>query len=118
GEATQALTRLIPPGTEVVLVADVEATDRYGRTLAYVHRAADALFVNVELARLGVAQQLTVPPNVAHADEIGAAVRSARAAGRGLWSGCPTTTTAPPTPAPRPQAVVPPLPPPPPPPPP
>lgn len=105
-EATAALTSLVPPGSEVVLVADVEPTDRFGRTLAYVYRATDGLEVNLELARLGAAQQLTVPPNVAHADAIGAAVRSARDAGRGLWGACASATTSPPAPLP----VVPPTP--------
>jgi micrococcal nuclease len=114
-EATAALTRLIPPGSEVVLVGDVEPTDRFGRTLAYVHRAADGLDVNLELARLGVAVQLTVPPNVARSEAIGRVVAEARDAGRGLWGGCATTTAAPvpatttpaPAPPPPPQPVVP-----------
>ncbi len=101
-EATAALTRLAPPGTEVVLEIDVEETDRFGRTLAYVHRVADDLLVNLELARLGVAVQLTVPPNVARAEEIGRVVAEARDAGRGLWGGCTTTTSPAPPPAPPP----------------
>jgi micrococcal nuclease len=103
-EATAAITALIAPGTEVLLVLDLEATDRYGRTLAYVHRASDDLFVNRELAVQGYAVQLTIPPNVARVDELGAAVGEARDAGRGLWAGCPAvpappTTSVPPLPA-------------------
>lgn len=86
-EATAALERLIPPGTEVRLVADVEAVDRYGRTLAYVHRP-DGEMVNLALARDGYAQPLTMPPNVAHEDLFADAAAEARAAGRGLWSAC------------------------------
>src|SRR2546423_10941356 len=33
-EATKALQRLIPPGTQIQLVRDVDARDRYGRLLA------------------------------------------------------------------------------------
>jgi micrococcal nuclease len=115
-EATDALADLIPPGTAVRLVLDVEVRDRFGRLLAYVERAEDGLFVNEELARQGFALQLTVPPNVARAEELGAAVAEAREEGRGLWSACgerqsavpssstttssssTTTTTAPPSP--------------------
>jgi micrococcal nuclease len=84
-EASAFVEELLPPGTEVRLVRDVEEFDRYERTLAYVYRADDALFVNLELAEQGYAQQLTVPPNVAHADEFGDAVERARTQGRGLW---------------------------------
>lgn len=37
--ATAALRSLIAPGDRVMLELDVEARDRYGRTLAYVYRA-------------------------------------------------------------------------------
>lgn len=85
-EASNRLRELLPPGTRVRLEYDIERTDRYGRTLAYVHRAGDGLFVNLAMAREGYAEQLTVPPNVAHAHEIGAAVEAARAQRLGLWS--------------------------------
>jgi micrococcal nuclease len=84
-EAAAHTASLLPAGTPVRLELDVEPEDRYGRTLAYVHRRDDGLFVNVAIARDGFAQQLTVPPNVRHADTIGKAVAEARAAGRGLW---------------------------------
>jgi micrococcal nuclease len=84
-EASARLRELLPAGTAVRLVYDVERTDRYGRTLAYVYRADDDLFVNEAMAREGFAEQLTVPPNVAHVDDIAAAVADARQAGRGLW---------------------------------
>ena len=108
-QATAAITELIPPGTEVRLVLDVDAEDRYGRTLAYVERSSDGLDVNEELARQGFAVQLTVPPNVARVEELGAAVAEARNAGRGLWAECAaTTTTTPPTTAPPPTTPPPP----------
>ena len=84
-EATAALDALIPPGTAVRLVLDVDPTDRFARTLASVERAGDGLDVGLRLASDGFALQLTVPPNVARVDAIGAAVADARAAGRGLW---------------------------------
>jgi micrococcal nuclease len=88
-EASAFLEQLLPEGTPVRLSRDVEPRDQYDRLLAYVERSSDGLFVNVEIARQGYAQQLTIPPNVAHADEVRAAVREAREADRGLWGACP-----------------------------
>lgn len=87
-EASRHLAGLIPVGTLVRLVRDVEARDRYGRLLAYVYRRHDDLFVNLQMARDGYADLLTYPPNVAHVDAFTAAVREARDAGRGLWGSC------------------------------
>jgi micrococcal nuclease len=87
-EAAAFLEELLPLGTEVRLEYDVERLDQYDRTLAYVYRASDGLFVNAELVRRGYAQAYTVPPNVAHADEFVALQRQAREANRGLWSAC------------------------------
>ncbi len=90
-EASAHTSELLPAGTIVRLERDVEARDRYDRLLAYVHRVSDDLFVNLALARDGYAQQLTIPPNVAYADQFRAAVAEARQAGRGLWSACAST---------------------------
>jgi micrococcal nuclease len=68
----------------VRLELDVQARDRYGRLLAYVW-VAD-IMVNAELLRLGVAQVMTVPPNVRHRDQFRELERAAREAGRGLWA--------------------------------
>lgn len=87
-EAARHLGSLLPPGTPVRLAYDVERTDRYDRTLAYVYRLADGLFVNAALVADGYAAVYTVPPNVAHVDELVALQREAREAGRGLWSAC------------------------------
>ena len=87
-QAAAHTAKLLPIGTAVRLVRDVEARDRYGRLLAYVYRADDNLFVNLALARDGYADVLTYPPNVAHASEFVAAVADARDHDRGLWSAC------------------------------
>jgi micrococcal nuclease len=87
-EATRHITRLIPPGSPVVLARDVSTTDRFGRTLAYVYRARDGLFVNAEMVRNGFAATATFPPDVVHASEFVALEREARDAGRGLWAAC------------------------------
>lgn len=96
-EAAAHTEKLIPLGTPVRLAYDVERTDRYGRSLAYVYRLRDGLFVNAALLRDGFAQVATFPPNVAHVDEFQRLQREARQANRGLWSACAaaaTTTTA------------------------
>lgn len=87
-EAADHTAALIPVGTQVRLVRDAEARDRYGRLLAYVYRVKDNLFVNLTLAQDGYADVLTFPPNVAHTQDFVAAVRSARDANLGLWSKC------------------------------
>jgi micrococcal nuclease len=79
---------LLPPGTAVRLVRDVDERDIYGRLLAYVYRVRDGLFVNLELARDGFASLLTYPPNVAHVDQFRAAVDGARRRDIGLWRTC------------------------------
>jgi micrococcal nuclease len=87
-EASRFLAELLPIGTEVRLAYDVERLDDFGRTLAYMYRLSDRLFVNAELVRQGYAQISTFPPNVAHVDEFRALQAEARDEGRGLWSAC------------------------------
>src|SRR5262245_18454835 len=52
-EASARLKHLLPPGTPVRLWRDVEPRDRYGCLLAYVQRAVDGLFVNLDQVRSG-----------------------------------------------------------------
>jgi micrococcal nuclease len=73
-------------GRSVTLRMDAEARDRYGRLLAYVY--TDGRFVNRELVARGYARTMTIPPNVAHADEFARLARRAREAGLGLWRAC------------------------------
>ncbi len=87
-EASKFLTDLLPRGAGIRLVGDVEERDVYDRTLAYAYRLPDGLFVNADLVRQGYARTLTIPPNVAHADELLALAQQAREAGRGLWAAC------------------------------
>lgn len=73
----------------VRLEFDVERTDRYGRTLAYVW-LDDKLF-NRMLVRQGFAQVSTYPPNVKYVERFTAAQRAAREADAGLWgASCPS----------------------------
>jgi|SRR6188472_2354654 len=73
-------------GRDVTLKTDAEERDRYGRLLAYVYAGPE--FVNRELVARGYARTLTIPPNVAHADEFARLARRAREAGLGLWRAC------------------------------
>jgi micrococcal nuclease len=87
-KAATAYNRRLMDGEAVSLRTDVEPRDRYGRLLAYVYRRRDGLFVNAALVRDGYATVLTIPPNVAHAEEFVRLQRRAREAGRGLWHLC------------------------------
>lgn len=90
-EASARTGELLPPGTDVRLVRDVEARDRYDRLLAYVYRGDDDTFVNLALVEEGYADVLTYPPNVAHAADFVSAAGAARTEGRGLWQACGET---------------------------
>ena len=82
-EAKSYLTQLIK-GKRVRLVSDVNALDRFGRTLSYVY-LEDGTFVNAELIKNGYAVLMTIPPNVKFADYFSKLQREARNKGRGLW---------------------------------
>ena len=87
-EASLHLEAMLPAGTEITLVRDVEARDAYDRLLGYVVRSRDGLFVNLELVAAGYAAVLNYPPNDYYADVLARAEADAVAAGRGLWSAC------------------------------
>jgi endonuclease YncB( thermonuclease family) len=82
-EATSANRRLVE-GKSAWLVLDVQPTDQYGRTLAYVWVGDQ--FVNVELVRQGYAAAYTDPPNVRYSEAIIAAEKKARETEVGLWA--------------------------------
>ncbi|WP_158566947.1 thermonuclease family protein [Actinomadura craniellae] len=66
GAARRALAALAPPGAGLVLAADREPRDAYGRDLRYAWTAGGR-FVNAELVRAGHARAMVVPPNERHA---------------------------------------------------
>lgn len=90
GEAAHMLNARLLGGEEerVTLRFDRELRDRYGRLLAYVHRAADGAFVNAQLVRAGAARTLPIAPNTTRAGELAQLQVSAQAADRGLWGAC------------------------------
>jgi micrococcal nuclease len=87
-EASDRMAALLPRGTTVRLVRDVEARDRYGRLLAYVYRDSDGLFIDVTMVSEGYAGTLAIPPNLAHRGEFDTAATAAQTARRGLWQAC------------------------------
>ena len=78
-----AFNRALVEGKRIRCVYDVQTHDRFGRLLAYVY--VGETMVNAELVRAGFAQPMTIPPNVAHAEEFRALFTEARDARRGLW---------------------------------
>ena len=84
-EASTFLKNLLR-GESVSLEYETEAatTDKYGRTLAYVYRAPDGLFVNAEIVRQGYGHAYTRFP-FKYMEQFREYERIAREAGKGLW---------------------------------
>jgi micrococcal nuclease len=87
GREASAYTERALDGREIQLEFDVDRTDRYDRTLAYVW--LDGALFDRRIVADGYAVVATFPPNVKYADRFIAAERSARAGGLGLWGSCP-----------------------------
>lgn len=84
GKESKIYLKKLLQGKRVRLEFDVDAVDRYGRTLAYVY-LADGTFVNADLVKNGYAYAMTVPPNVKYSDQFVQLQQQAREAGLGLW---------------------------------
>jgi len=79
------------------LELDARERDRFGRLLAYVYvEDANGAWTwgggrftqaNLAILQAGLADLLTIPPNVRYTELYVAAVQEARAAGQGLWAG-------------------------------
>ena len=87
GKEASAFTKRLVEGKPVRLEYDWERTDRYGRTLAYVH-LQDGTFVNAEIIRQGYGHAYTRFP-FRHLDSFRGLEREAREARRGLWGATP-----------------------------
>ena len=90
-EASQFLRSILPRGTPILLTRDKELLDPYDRLLAYVFRKSDGLFVNLAIAKYGMASELSFPPNTRYATHIRKAVTAARTSGAGVWGLCGST---------------------------
>lgn len=96
GAEASAYTKAhLPPGTTVWLEYDAERRDRYGRLLAYVWTETPGSrddaeirgkMFNARLALDGIAQQMTIPPDVRYAEYFREYVAEARSAEKGLWA--------------------------------
>ena len=84
-EATARNKELVS-GIQVVLVADVEDADKYGRLLRYVY--AQNILVNEVLVREGFATTMTIKPNTRMKDLFSQAEINARTERTGLWKEC------------------------------
>jgi micrococcal nuclease len=89
GTESRDFNRSLVEGRVVRLTYGEACTDRYGRLLAYV--SVDGQEVNALLAERGYACVLYVPPaGESRRSEFEALESSARRAGRGMWSACPS----------------------------
>jgi micrococcal nuclease len=95
GKEAAAYTRKRLSGRTVYLELDVGERDKYGRLLAYVwldrpqsgsEDEARAKMYNAELLLVGLAQVMTVPPNVKYAELFVKLQQEAREAKKGLWA--------------------------------
>lgn len=85
-EATAANAARVEDRIVTLRLDPAETRDRFGRLLAYL--GDEAGIVNVDLVRAGVACAFPFGDTRLFRDEIAAAEAEARAAGRGVWSGC------------------------------
>lgn len=69
---------------KVRLVTDVEQTDKYNRTLAYLI-TENKENINIQLAEMGLAAINIYPPNLLYVNELVAAGNRAEVAKRGIW---------------------------------
>jgi micrococcal nuclease len=82
-QSRSALVEMVA-GHTLRLEFDVETTDVFGRTLAYLWR--EDLFVNEAMVRQGWAVAFPIPPNDRYADRFATAEAAARNEDAGLWA--------------------------------
>lgn len=99
GKEASAFTRNLLLGEDVYLFTDAQTTetDRYGRTLAYVCRAPDGLFVNLEIVRQGYGHAYTRFP-FDYMELFKTYEQRASEIGKGLWADDETTVETIPAP--------------------
>lgn len=110
GKEASQFTKNLLEGESVYLEYEpgVSKLDKYGRTLAYVYRVPDRLFINQEIIRQGYGHAYTKYP-FKHLEAFRAQERAAREAKKGLWGEGATiisdvqTATSPSTTSPTPQ---------------
>lgn len=86
-EATAYLRGLLPEGSTIYTLADVEPYDQYGRALLFVWTSSGEL-VNLSLVASGYAEAVFIGNNWMLEAEVEAAEDAAQAAGLGIWGSC------------------------------
>jgi len=86
-EATVYLRGLLPEGSTIYTLADVDPYDQYGRALLFVWTSSGEL-VNLSLVSSGYAEAVFIGDNWMLEAEVEAAEDVARGAGLGIWGGC------------------------------
>lgn len=86
GKESVSFIRNLLLGESVYLRFDSNKTDKHGRMLAYLYRAPDGLFVNLEIVRQGYGKTSKASP-FTHKTLFQYYQKQAQDAGRGLWNG-------------------------------
>lgn len=84
-EVSEIVKEKIKKGDTVFLEYDIEKSDKYGRSLAYVY-FEDGEMVQEWLLENGYAQTMTIQPNSKYADLFAGVQKEAMKAQKGLWA--------------------------------
>jgi micrococcal nuclease len=84
GREASAANKKLVEGKYIKLEYDIETTDKYGRTLAYVY-LEDGTMVNLWLVENGYARAISYPPNLKYQEFFTDAESRARYKKIGLW---------------------------------
>lgn len=85
GEEASTYTKEQLAGRTVYMFQDASSTDKYGRLLRYVFIDQDPLMYNDRLLIEGLANTMTIAPNVMYADHFVQLEQAARQQNKGLW---------------------------------
>lgn len=89
GEESKAYLTAILDGKRIWLTFDAECEDRFGRSLAYVHRGTEENpFVQRLMLQGGWAESYAVRPNVSFRETFDSDQAQARSRGDGIWGSC------------------------------
>lgn len=88
GRKASEYAKKLLTGKSVYIEYDVQTEDDYGRTLVYLYMEMDGklVMINEYLVAEGIAQVMTVQPNVKYADRIVEAQKQARKDKKGFWA--------------------------------
>jgi len=89
GEESKAYLTAMLDGKRIWLTFDAECEDRFGRTLAYVHRGTEEnSFIQRLMLQGGWAEAYAVQPNVTFQETFDSDQSQARSRGDGIWGSC------------------------------